>query len=146
MLDNCVICAADRLRSCSDGKQDGVEGIGKPLRQWAADRGAGEESYWLLGMDWGGGFSWLSVVTVHHSLLRAQVNNQHPRVPVKNRTAAGSGVASVPLNLHPHPSPTREPIRMHARGDDWGVMHNWNWRIGGGSTSLLNVFAVLGHF
>ena len=74
---------ADRLRSCSDGsanamghQQDGVEGIGEPLRQWLADWGAGEESYWLLGMDWGEGI--LMVVTVQHSLLRAQVNNQHP--------------------------------------------------------------------
>ena len=58
--DDDALSTAGRLRSCSDGlanamgyQQDGVEGTGEPLGQWGADWGAGEESYWLLGMDSG---------------------------------------------------------------------------------------------
>ena len=39
-----------------------------------------------------------------------------PRGPVKNCMSAGSGVVSVPMSLHPHPSPTRESILMHEKG------------------------------
>ena len=55
--DDDALSTAGRLRSCSDGlanamgyQQDGVEGTGEPLGQWGVDWGAGEESYWLLGM------------------------------------------------------------------------------------------------
>ena len=63
-----------------------------------------------------------------------------PRMPVNNHTAACSGVASVPSNWRPPPYPTREFILTYERGDDWAMMCNWNWKIGGGAATLPNVF------
>ena len=88
-----------------------------------------------------GGFIIVTVLPCVHKFTTIT-----PRVPVNNSTAAHREVASLPMNCHPHPSSTRESILLYARGDDCALWYNWNWRVGGGLVSLLNVFWEAGHF
>ena len=69
-----------------------------------------------------------------------------PRVPVNNHTAACSGVASVPLNWRPPPSPTREFILTYERGDDWAMLCNWNWKSEAVRRPFPTFFFNVGHF